>query len=823
MKTQLKRVASLVFCVCLLASMLAVIVSAETTATISFADKANRTTYSTEQQVWEQNGITVTNNKGASTSNVGDYANPGRFYKSSDVTISYPGMTKIVIDATGSQDKYITPWVDSCKDSNATATIDGKVVTIVFAEAVDSFSLTTTAQARAASMTIYTSSSSAPVDPEEPEVPENNDPEADSVLSIADAIALGASKEHNTYTSNKYYVSGVITEVYNTQYGNMKITDADGNIITVYGTYSADGSTRYDAMEVKPVAGDTVTVYGIIGQYNGTAQLKNAWITEHIPSTEPEEPEVPENNDPEADSVLSIADALALGASKEHNTYTANKYYVSGVITEVYNTQYGNMKITDADGNIITVYGTYSADGSTRYDAMEVKPVAGDTVTVYGIIGQYNGTAQLKNAWITEHVPAVTDPEEPDVDDPVDTVISSVELRADVAIVEGNQTFTATLYSVNGSTDLAIEAIAEYVVIWYDGTTFAELDLNTVFEAGVVYDMYVRFNAADGYTIGDICNVTFVCPSGEFVGEEYSANCSDVKYAVDIFLTATANEGGEDDADDTLTIEEAIALGTSKEHNTYTEEKYYVTGVITSVYNTQYGNMYITDENGNTITIYGTYSADGELRYDAMELQPIAGDTVTVYGVVGQYNGNAQLKNAWITNIIVGDHEDDPVVEDPEADSTLSIEDAIALGESKTHNAYTENKYYVTGVITEVYNDMYGNMYLTDEDGNVITVYGTYSADGENRYDAMEVKPVAGDTVTVYGVIGQYNGNAQVKNAWIVSHTPAEPDLGGGDESDTSVPEPIEPGDATNVMVMVIIMAVSAAAVVFIVKGRSRA
>lgn len=120
----------------------------------------------------------------------------------------------------------------------------------------------------------------------------------------------------------------------------------------------------------------------------------------------PTDPPVDNSNDPAADSTLSISDALALGASKAHNTYTTNKYYVTGEITEVYNEQYGNMKIKDAQGNILTVYGTYDATGANRYDAMATKPVAGDTVTVYGIIGQYNDTPQVKNGWITAHTPA---------------------------------------------------------------------------------------------------------------------------------------------------------------------------------------------------------------------------------------------------------------------------------------------------------------------------------------------------------------------------------------------------------------------------------
>jgi len=120
-----------------------------------------------------------------------------------------------------------------------------------------------------------------------------------TVTPVADIIALGASKEHNTYTEGKYYVTGVITEIYNTQYGNMKITDDKGNILTIYGTYSADGADRFDAMANQPAVGDTVTIYGIVGQYNNTPQIKNGWITEQKPAA-PEAPsfiEVPIDSD----------------------------------------------------------------------------------------------------------------------------------------------------------------------------------------------------------------------------------------------------------------------------------------------------------------------------------------------------------------------------------------------------------------------------------------------------------------------------------------------------------------------------------------------
>ncbi|MBR5200312.1 MAG: starch-binding protein [Alistipes sp.] len=115
-------------------------------ATISFADKANRTTYTTSQQVWEQNGITVTNDKSSSTSNVGDYYNPARFYKSSDVKIEAPGaILSISINVSGLESKYVTPW----------GTADNGIVTITLDGTSNTYEIKTlSAQARAYSMTV---------------------------------------------------------------------------------------------------------------------------------------------------------------------------------------------------------------------------------------------------------------------------------------------------------------------------------------------------------------------------------------------------------------------------------------------------------------------------------------------------------------------------------------------------------------------------------------------------------------------------------------------------------------------------------------------
>ena len=96
----------------------------------------------------------------------------------------------------------------------------------------------------------------------------------------------------------------------------------------------------------------------------------------------------------------------------------------------------------------------------------------------------------------------------------------------------------------------------------------------------------------------------------------------------------------------TLTaIKDILAIGEKLEHNTNTVEKYLVKGEITEIKNEQYGNLYIKDAEGNTLYVYGLYSADGTVRYDAMTDKPQVGDTITVMSQVCNYNG-PQLKNA---------------------------------------------------------------------------------------------------------------------------------------------------------------------------------
>ena len=122
-------------------------------ATLSFADKANRTTFTTSQQVWEQNGIKLINDKGSSTSNVADYYNPARFYKSSKITVEYAGMTKI--EFVCNNGSYATALKSSI--TSGTVTVNGSVVTVELGATSDSYVISslTGGQVRMDSITVY--------------------------------------------------------------------------------------------------------------------------------------------------------------------------------------------------------------------------------------------------------------------------------------------------------------------------------------------------------------------------------------------------------------------------------------------------------------------------------------------------------------------------------------------------------------------------------------------------------------------------------------------------------------------------------------------
>ena len=116
-------------------------------------EATNRTEYSTEKQVWSSNGITVTGTKGASTSNVGDYTNPARFYKSTTLTIEYTeAITKIVLETSGDRN-----FAEGTELEGATVTIVENYAVIELETAATSFTIASMpTQVRVANLYVFT-------------------------------------------------------------------------------------------------------------------------------------------------------------------------------------------------------------------------------------------------------------------------------------------------------------------------------------------------------------------------------------------------------------------------------------------------------------------------------------------------------------------------------------------------------------------------------------------------------------------------------------------------------------------------------------------
>jgi len=106
----------------------------EVTATITFDTLDKRTSKTNEQAVWEENGITVTNDKAASTSNIADYVKPARFYQNSNLTIAVDGeITSIVFDCNSSS--YATQLANTlgvaASEDKVTVTLETPAATYV--------------------------------------------------------------------------------------------------------------------------------------------------------------------------------------------------------------------------------------------------------------------------------------------------------------------------------------------------------------------------------------------------------------------------------------------------------------------------------------------------------------------------------------------------------------------------------------------------------------------------------------------------------------------------------------------------------------------
>jgi hypothetical protein len=267
---------------------------------------------------------------------------------------------------------------------------------------------------------------------------------------------------------------------------------------------------------------------------------------------------------------------------------------------------------------------------------------------------------------------------------------------------------------------------------------------------------------------------------------------------------------------------------------------YRVTGTVTRIENTVYGNWWLVDETGE-IYIYGTLDKNGKTK-NFLSLGLEEGDIVTVEGPKTTYGTKIELVDVTVLKIVKSllkvegyDPEDATIpqeggdvtvnlsckgngvsVEIPEnAKNWLAISnitagsnptvtfhanannggDRSAVVTFKTNNGSQESvvtatinqigsivevnchefleaeegdtQYRITGVIQQVKNASYGNVYLRDWTNELVYVYGI-GAKGE--FQELGLKE--GDIVTLIGKRGSYNGSPQMVSGQYETHIP---------------------------------------------------
>ena len=391
-------------------------------------------------------------------------------------------------------------------------------------------------------------------------------------------------------------------------------------------------------------------------------------------------------------ATVSEATCAEVIAGPESKTYR-----VTGTVKSIVNTTYGNWYLQDETGEIY-IYGTLDSKGGTK-NFLSWGLEVGDIITVEGPKTVYNGTVELVDVTVINIQKSLVKVEGYDPED------------ATIPVEGGNVAVNLTCKTNNG---ISVE-IPEEAKSWLG-------IVSIVGGAEPVVTFHANANA------GGDRSTTVVFKTTDDKGKEYTAQAT--IYQTGSIIACSIAEFLEAPVGDT---------------------QYRITGVITSVKNATYGNVYVRDWSGETY-VYGIGSK-GDFEAAGLKV----GDVVTLVGKRGEYKGDPQMTGAVLEATI-------PV-------TPISIDEFL----DKPDDANTY--YMLTGEIIEIANPTYGNLYLEDET-NQVYVYGCYpgwGATGDNRKNWLETAGiVVGDKLSVIGVKSTYNGTPQLANGIYFSHEKAQ-------------------------------------------------
>ena len=375
-------------------------------------------------------------------------------------------------------------------------------------------------------------------------------------------------------------------------------------------------------------------------------------------------------------STVSTATCAEVIAGPDSKTYR-----VKGVCTAIANTTYGNWYLNDGTGELY-IYGTLDKNGATK-NFLSLGIEVGDEITVEGPKTTYGSTIELVNVTVI--------------------AINKSLIKVDSTYVGGV-----------ASNELPLEGgeLTAYVTCKGQGVTVdipedakEWLSISAIKNGG----SEVVFKAAPN-TGGDRnTTVIFKTTDGK---KEYTSQMAIAQKGAIVPLT--------------------VAEFNAKEVG---DVQYRLTGLVTKVDDAAAGKYYISDYTGQVYV----YKASGEVALN---------DVVTIVGKYAEYKGTPQVGSGKLEEVCA-------------SAEPISLADFNAAADDN------DKLYVLTGKIVEIVNDKYGNVYIEDENGEKVYLYGVYGDwTGENKKNFITDNGIAvGDEITVVTIKTSHNDAPQGKNA----------------------------------------------------------
>ena len=421
-------------------------------------------------------------------------------------------------------------------------------------------------------------------------------------------------------------------------------------------------------------------------------------------------------------------------------------YRVTGTVTAIANTTYGNWYLEDATGQVY-IYGTLDKNGATK-NFLSLGIEVGDVVTVEGPKTTYNGTVELVDVTVIKIVKSLI--KVVTAEEPLPTAGGKFEVKV--------------AYKGNGAYLTIPDDAKEW--IQYEDTKYIAGEVTTS-ESNPADTAVFRLSAAPNK--GATRKAALELKS--YNGSKSSA----VTYTVTqegIANPPTGSGTKSDPYNVAAALEYTKGLGA----DVTSENDIYVKGKISSIkytYSAQYGtatyNISDDGQEDNVFVVYGSLFFNNE-PWQEGQTQISVGDEVIVCGKVIYYGGTTPefaSKKSWLVSLNGKTSEGGSSQTGADGSTIVTIADFNAAPES------TDVWYQLTGKVKNLKDgDQYGNFDLEDSTGSVY-VYGVLSEKGGAKKLfqtlAAEKGIKEGSTLTIVGNRGSYNGKIEVLNAYFIS------------------------------------------------------